>query len=140
MIYNSNYLEKTLDAGARVFVSGLAYGEDIGHFDSLSIGAKKKVLVNAEKMLGANDDKISDVAIAFYEKLGLENCANHLIEDCFNTRNLKKRNLAFRLFMDNPTNDEEVLDSLIYGLNNDKTRSMSSDILNAYKKSGINIH
>ena len=89
-------------------------------------------------MLGVGDFDVSDIAVAFYEKVGLENCANHLVSECFNTRNSRKRNLAFRLFMDNPTSNEEVLTSLIYGLNNDnKIRVLCNDILHNYKQNNL---
>jgi hypothetical protein len=134
------YLTDTTDKEVRSFIADFAYSSETPELKNYFLDNKDRVFRVSEKMLGVGDFDVSDIAVAFYEKIGLENCAKHLVGDCFNTRNSRKRNLAFRLFMDNPTENMEVLDSLIYGINDDKTRNISCDILNMYKKLGINIH
>ncbi len=131
------YLARTTDKDIRSFVADFAYCSESSDLKKYFLDNSKKVFRVSEKMLGVRDFDVSDIAVAFYEKLGLGNCAEHLISDCFNTRNSRKRNLAFRLFLDNPSSDKKVLDSLIYGLNNDKTRVLSSDILQNYKQNNL---
>lgn len=135
--FGRNYIENCTNSDLRGFIK---------HFSSLSKteGGQKflednlrEILLTSEKMLGVNVREFNSSAMGFYRTLGLERCANHLINVCFASRKETKRNLAIQLFTELENPSKEVLDALYFGHLNERVRDGIEEVLQNYRERDV---